>query len=67
MDPYGNNLPETGLTTLTGWVIQADSASLILLDEQYNHTLINREQLVGSIVVLMEQKEMPERVERKVC
>lgn len=62
------NLPELGIVAITGWVTEADEQTILIVDEQDNHTLINREQLIGSIVVLMEQKEVPvrERV-REVC
>jgi hypothetical protein len=53
------NLPEKGITTLIGWITLADEHSLFVMDENDNHTLIQREQLIGSIVVLEEQKPVP--------
>jgi hypothetical protein len=55
------NIPERGIVTLIGWITLADENSLFMMDENDNHTLIKREQLVGSIVVLMEQKALPEQ------
>jgi hypothetical protein len=51
------NLPQTGIVTLTGWIILADEFTLLMTDECNNHTLIKREQLVGSIVVLEKQRK----------
>ena len=51
------NIPEKGITTLMGWITEATNYSLTLTDEHENHTHIMREQLVGSIVVLLEQPE----------
>lgn len=55
------HIPEKGTITLTGWITQADEQTLLFLDENDTCTLINREQLVGSIVVLLEQKTMPKK------
>jgi hypothetical protein len=50
-------LPETGLITLTGWIIQADENSILLVDENNNENYIPKKQLKGSIIVMLEQKE----------
>jgi hypothetical protein len=50
-------LPEPGIVVITGWVTEAASSFIFIMDENNNHTLIKREQLVGSIVVLMEQRK----------
>jgi hypothetical protein len=52
------NLPVKGIVTLTGWIITANSNTLILQDENDMHNLIKRENIIGSIVVLMEQKPL---------
>jgi len=52
------SLPEKGITTLIGWITEATNYSLTITDEYENHTLIPREQLVGSIVVLLEQRSI---------
>jgi len=52
------NLPETGIITITGWIILADKLTLLMMDEYNNHTLIKREQLMGSIVVMEKQKQI---------
>jgi hypothetical protein len=50
------NIPERGIVTLTGWITFADEQSILLTDENNNHIQIYREQLIGSILVLEEQK-----------
>ncbi len=52
------NLPETGITTFTGWITDADKHALLIMDEYDNNHLVKREELVGDIVVLLEQKVM---------
>ena len=59
------DLPELGIVVLTGWIIQADAFSLSLLDDTYTLTHIKREHLFGSIVVIQEQKPVPEDVYRE--
>jgi len=64
------NIPEKGITTLIGWITEATKHSLLIIDEDDNETLINREQLVGSIVVCLEQKAVPNRYkakEKEIC
>ncbi|HTB31764.1 MAG TPA: hypothetical protein VK808_07045 [Bacteroidia bacterium] len=64
------NLPETGIISITGWIIRADENSISIVDENNTHYPIQRHQLVGSIVVMLEQKPEPEwemEVGREVC
>jgi hypothetical protein len=61
------NLPNLGIVAIIGWITQADEHSLLMLDENHNTYLIMREQMIGSIVVLMDQKEMPEVKEERVA
>ena len=55
------NIPEKGITTLMGWITEATKHSLLVIDEDNNETLIDREQLVGSIVVVLEQIPIPKK------
>jgi hypothetical protein len=55
------NLSGTGIVTITGWITMADEHSILMTDEYNNPNHIKREQLIGSIVVLFEQKPEPER------
>lgn len=55
-----SNISSLGNVVITGWIIQADELSINLLDENFNHHLIQREHLIGSITVLLEQKPVPE-------
>ncbi len=59
------NLPELGIVVITGWIIQADELNLLILDENNNYTLIKREQLIGSIVVLLEQPEPGRQIKER--
>lgn len=52
------NLPELGIVVITGWITHADVLTILIQDENENETLIKREYIVGSIVVLMEQKPL---------
>jgi hypothetical protein len=60
------NLPETGIISLTGWITRADEHSILMIDEDNNRIPVKREQLIGSIVVLLEQPEPSWVIEKEV-
>ena len=52
------DIPGKGIVTLTGWIPFANAEMLLLIDEEGDEIPIDRKDLYGSIVVLLEQKQL---------